>query len=113
MQANESIMDLQRKAYKKMLNRPAELQAIKRTVIVEVVEDSNTTASGIVLQGTQERNPTAQIVSVGPQCDCGLEVGDCVVLDWNRVGKMNHNNKTYYVTDQSNVLAVFLDQTAN
>jgi co-chaperonin GroES (HSP10) len=85
------------------------MQAIKKTVIVEVLEDSNTTESGIVLQGAQERNPSARIVSVGPQSDCGLKAGDTVVIDWNRVGKMNYNNKTYYVTDQSNVMAVFTD----
>ena len=109
MKPNESIMDLQQKAYKKMLNRPAELQAIKRTVIVEVVEDTNTTESGIVIQGAQERNPTALVVSVGPQTDCGVVVGNRVVVDWGRVGRINHNDKTYYVTDQSNILGVFTD----
>jgi co-chaperonin GroES (HSP10) len=36
-------------------------------------------------------------------------VGDTVVVDWGRVGKMNYDDKTYYVTDQSNVLGVFTD----
>lgn len=85
------------------------MQAIKKTVIVEVVEEVNTTESGIVLQGAQERNPSARIVSVGPQSDCGLKAGDTVVVDWGRVGKMSYNDKTYYVTDQSNILGVFLD----
>ena len=60
-------------------------------------------------QGAQERNPSARIVSVGPQSDCGLAVGDTVVVDWGRVGKMSYNDKTYYVTDQSNILGVFTD----
>lgn len=85
------------------------MKAVKKTVIVEVVEDSNTTESGIVLQGAQDRNPTARIVSVGPQSDCGLAVGDRVVVDWSRVGKFSHEARTYYVTDQSNIMGVFQD----
>ena len=85
------------------------MKALKKTVIVEVIEDANTTESGLILQGAQERNPSARIVSVGPQVDCGLEVGNRVVVDWGRVGKFTHEARTYYVTDQSNVLGVFTD----
>lgn len=85
------------------------MKAIKKTVIVEVLEDSNTTESGIVLQGAQERNPAARVVAVGEQSDCGIEVGNRVVVDWTRVGKFSHDNKTYYVTDQSNIAAIYLD----
>jgi co-chaperonin GroES (HSP10) len=83
------------------------MKALKKTVIVEVIEASTTTESGIVLQGAQERNPTACIVSVGPQVDCGVVVGDRVVVDWGRVGKFSHCDRTYYVTDQTNILGVF------
>jgi len=78
-------------------------------VIIEVIEEANTTESGLILQGTQESNPSARIVAVGPQVDCGLQVGNTVVVDWGRVGKFTHEARTYYVTDQSNILGVFED----
>jgi co-chaperonin GroES (HSP10) len=83
------------------------VKAIKKMVIVQVLEDANTTESGIVLQGRQDRNPVATVVSVGAQCDCGLVPGNRVVLDWSRVNQFQNQTKTYYVTDQSHVLAVF------
>jgi co-chaperonin GroES (HSP10) len=85
------------------------LEAIKRTVILEAIQKEAATESGLILQG-QDNSPTeARVVSVGPKVDCGLVVGDRVIVDWNRVGKMNHNDKTYYVTDQSNIVGVFTD----
>jgi co-chaperonin GroES (HSP10) len=83
------------------------MKALKKTVIVEVVAESNTTESGIVLQGVQEQNPTATVVSVGAQSDIGLVPGDRVMIDWGRVGRFEHEARTYYVTDQSNIVAVF------
>ena len=83
------------------------MKALKKTVIVEVIAQSTTTESGIVLQGVQEQNPTATVVAVGPQTDCGLAVDDRVMVDWTRVGRFEHEGRTYYVTDQSNILGVF------
>ena len=83
------------------------MKALKKTVIVEVVAESNTTESGILLQGVQEQNPTASVVAVGPQSDIGLALGDQVLVDWARVGRFEHEGRTYYVTDQSNIMGVF------
>jgi len=83
------------------------MKALKKTVIVEVVAQSTTTESGIVLQGAAEQNPTATVVAVGAQSDLGLAPGDRVMVDWGRVGRFEHEARTYYVTDQSNIVAVF------
>jgi co-chaperonin GroES (HSP10) len=85
------------------------MKALKKTVIVEVVAKSTTTESGIVLQGAVEQNPTASVVAVGPQSDIGLEPGNQVLVDWARVGRFEHEGRTYYVTDQSNILGVFTE----
>lgn len=85
------------------------LQALKKTVILEAIERENTSAGGLILQGADDRQTEGRILSVGPKSDCGLKVGDRVLVDWTRVGKMSHDDKTYYVTDQSNIMAVFED----
>jgi co-chaperonin GroES (HSP10) len=83
------------------------IQAVKKNIIVQVVERENTTASGLILKGAEDPNPPARVVAVGPQIDCGVAVDDLVIVDWTRVGRFQHDSRTYYVTDQSNVMAVF------
>ena len=83
------------------------MKALKKTVIVEIVANATTTESGIVLQGAAEPNPTAIVVAVGAQSDIGLVPGDRVMVDWTRVGRFEHDARTYHVTDQSNIVAVF------
>lgn len=85
------------------------LAAIKKTVIIEAIQKENTTESGLILKGPDPAPTEARILSVGPKVDCGLVVGDRVIVDWSRVGKMNHDDKTYYVTDQSNIIGVFTE----
>lgn len=96
------------KLYYQIEEKPM-LRAVKRTVLLEMIERENTTESGLIIKGGDERTPEARVVSVGPQCDCELKVGDRVVVDWSRVGKIVDGDKTLYVTDQTNIMAVFED----
>lgn len=85
------------------------MQAIRKTVIVEMIDDNNTTESGLIIKSQQRDYPPATVVSVGPQVDCGVKIGDRVYVDWGRVGKFEHASRTYYVTDQTNLLGVFTE----
>jgi co-chaperonin GroES (HSP10) len=85
------------------------LQALKQTVIVEQIQQLNTTESGLIVTGVTEPQTEGRIVSVGPTVTCGLQVGDRVVVDWTRVGRLAHDGKIYYVTGQSNIIGVFED----
>lgn len=83
------------------------LKALKNTVILELIERENTTASGLIIKGVTEEQTEGRIVSVGPTVDCGIEVGNRVLVDWNRVMKITHEGSTYFVTKQDNLIAVF------
>jgi len=85
------------------------LKAIKKNVIIEMIQQETTTDSGLVLSGVSKDIPQAQVIAVGPEVDCGLVAGDRVVVDWARVGRMDYKDKIYYVTGQSNILAVFVE----
>lgn len=85
------------------------MQAIKHYAIVEVLKQENTTDSGLIISGNQQQDPVAQVVSVGPDCDAAIVVGKRVVVDWTRARSLNYNNRTYYVVDHNNVLAVYQD----
>lgn len=84
------------------------LQAIKGHVIVQAIETENVTDSGLVLQSDYQKQTEARIVSVGSTVEA-MKVGDRVLVDWNRVGKVTFENETYFVTGQSNIIGVFED----
>lgn len=84
------------------------LQAIKGHVILQAIEKPNTTEAGLILQSSQEQQTEARIISVGSTVE-SMKVGDRVLVDWNRVGKVNFENEIYYVTGQSNIIGVFED----
>lgn len=84
----------------------SKLQAIKGHVILQAIVKDNVTEAGLILQKSQEQQTEARVVSVGSTVEA-IEVGDRVLVDWNRVGQIKFNDEIYYVTGQSNVLGVF------
>jgi|LauGreDrversion4_2_1035121.scaffolds.fasta_scaffold385495_3 co-chaperonin GroES (HSP10) len=83
----------------------SKLKATGTRILIEKVEESRTTAGGIVLQHSQEV-PKAKILSVGPQVKEDVAVGNIIVVDWSKVGVFNFENEKQYVVDESTVLAV-------
>jgi len=81
------------------------LKATGTRVLIEKLEASTTTASGIVLQ-SQIESPQARILSIGPQVKEDLAVGDTIVVDWSKVGVFSFENSKQYVVDESTILAV-------
>lgn len=82
------------------------LKALKTRVVIEKIDAEKTTSSGIVLQRAVEDVVYARVCDVGPTVDADVKVGDQVVVDWNRVGHMPYEGRTYYVIDQSDIMAV-------
>jgi co-chaperonin GroES (HSP10) len=71
------------------------------------MELEQATESGIILQNPQGLNPRAQIISIGPKVNCGLAVGNQLMVDWRRTDPVKHEDQTYYLVDQQDVWAVF------
>ena len=83
----------------------SKLQATGTRILIEKMEASTTTQSGIVLQSAQEV-PQARILSIGPQVKEDVAVGNIVVVDWSKVGVFSYENERQYVVDESTILAV-------
>ena len=83
----------------------SKLKATGTRILIEKMEASMTTKSGIVLQSQQEA-PKARIVSIGPQVKEDVVVGNIVVVDWSKVGVFSYENQPQYVVDESTILAV-------
>ena len=83
----------------------SKLRATGTRILIERMEASTTTQSGIVLQSAQEV-PQARILSIGPQVKEDVAVGYIVVVDWSKVGVFSYENERQYVVDESTILAV-------
>ena len=83
----------------------SKLQALGTRILIERMEESKTTPSGIVLQSAQEV-PRARILSIGPQVKEDVVVGNIVAVDWSKVGVFSFENEKHYVVDESTILAV-------
>lgn len=83
----------------------SKLKALGTRILIEKLESSRTTASGIVLQSAQEA-PKARILSIGAQVKEDVAVGDIVAVDWSRVGVFSYENEKQYIVDESTILAV-------
>jgi co-chaperonin GroES (HSP10) len=81
------------------------LRATGTRCLIEKLEASTTTASGIVLQSSQEA-PKARILHIGPAVKEDLAVGNIIVVDWSKVGVINFENTKHYMVDESTILAV-------
>lgn len=79
------------------------IEAIGKRIIIERVETEKRTATGIVLQFDHTQSPRARVVSIGDEVTIKVSVGEEVVPDWNKVMHTKHNNRDYFVIDQTDI----------
>jgi co-chaperonin GroES (HSP10) len=82
------------------------MKAIRQQVILQAVEATKTTASGIIVQGGTDEQTPATVVS------CGNEVtevreGDRVMIDWRHARPFKFNDSQYFTIAESNIIAVY------
>ena len=78
-----------------------------RVLIEEIVEDVKS-ESGIIL-GTTEKSPqrVGKVISVGASVE-EIKVNDKVRFDGYRVTPLDFDGKTYLITEENNVIGVFI-----
>jgi len=86
------------------------IEAVGTRIVLEKVEATTTTSSGIVLS-----SPTTEsrgvVISIGAEAKskegCPV-IGDKVIIDWARTGayKFQHQGKELYIVDYSGIYAV-------
>lgn len=84
------------------------IQALGTKLIVERVEQEQTSESGIFLSNLQDPNPMAEVVSVGDQVKIAVTVGDRVAISWNNTATQKFKGRTYYIVDESGVFGKLL-----
>ena len=73
---------------------------LNRNVIVERIEPVRTTASGIVLQSSQEPDKAKVIATASDE----VQVGELLMINWNKASKIDKDLYRVHVED---VIAVF------
>lgn len=82
------------------------LKAMGTKIIVERLEQEQTSAAGIVLTNMQDPNPMAVVVSIGSQVKIDVCIGDHCSISWNNTATQKYKGKTYYVVDETGLFAV-------
>jgi co-chaperonin GroES (HSP10) len=77
------------------------LQALGTKLIIERVEQEQTSESGILLTNLQDPNPMATVVSVGDAVKIPVSVGDRISVSWNNTANQKYKGKTYYIVDET------------
>jgi co-chaperonin GroES (HSP10) len=70
-------------------------------IVIERLEGSKKTESGIILKSSDEPD-RAKVISIGPKVD-EVEVGDIVLLNWNAAVKSGD----YYVITIDHVVFIY------
>ena len=86
------------------------MKAIRKDVIVQIVEQERTTESGLIIQGTDtSQQQQLRVIAVGDEVTA-VQAGDLVVVDQQgRSRGFDLNNQRYYVIKESDVAAVYID----
>lgn len=78
-----------------------------RVLIEEVIEDIKS-ESGIILGETKtSAQRIGKVISIGHSVE-GIKISDKVMFDGHRVAPLNLDGKTYLITEESNVIGVYL-----
>ena len=81
------------------------MRPLQNKVIVERIEQTNTTSSGIIIKGSTGEPDRAKVISAGPDAN-EVSEGDVVLLDWNRAVKSGD----FYVVTEDNIVFVYEEQ---
>jgi len=77
------------------------LNALGTKLIIERVEQDQTTAGGIIVTNQQDPNPLATVISKGDDVKIKVNVGDQIAVSWNNTAQQRYLGKTYYIVDES------------
>jgi co-chaperonin GroES (HSP10) len=79
------------------------IEALGTKLVIERVEQEQTSSSGIILSNQQDNNPLARILSVGSQVKITVAVNDLAVVSWSSTAEKKYQGKTYYLIDETGV----------
>lgn len=82
------------------------MKAIRKQVILQAVEPTTTTLSGIIVQGGTDEQTPAQVISCGHEVTQVSE-GDRVLVDWRHARPFKFDGQQYYIIDEFNIIAVY------
>lgn len=77
------------------------IEALGTKLVIERVEQEQTSAAGIVLSNLQDPNPLATVLSIGDQVKINVALGDLVAVSWNNTAQQKYQGRTYHIVDET------------
>ena len=82
------------------------MQAIRKQVILQAVEQATETASGIIVKGHSDEQTPATVISCGHEVT-EVKTGDRVMIDWRHAQPFSYQNQQYFRILETNIIAVY------
>ena len=90
------------------------IKPLQDRVVIKMVEEEETTASGIILSsGAKEKPQIAEIIEVGPGREengkiikMDVKKGDRVIISKYAGTEVKYNNEDYIIVKQDDILAI-------
>ena len=77
------------------------LNALGTKLVIERVEQDQTSAGGIIVTNQQDPNPLATVISKGDDVKIKVNEGDIIAVSWNNTAQQRYLGKTYYIVDET------------
>ena len=74
------------------------MQPLRDNIIVTRIPAERKTDSGLILQSSVGEPDKAKVIAIGPKVD-ELQIGDVVLLNWNKAVKIDLDNYCVPVTE--------------
>ena len=79
-------------------------------ILIEMIENNETTKSGIILSGpAKEKSQIAKVIEIGPgkkDVDMNIKVGDKVIINKYSGTEIKYEGKEYLIIKQEDALAI-------
>jgi co-chaperonin GroES (HSP10) len=81
------------------------IKPIRNNVVIEKLETSNVTNSGIVIAGSLHEADRAMVISIGPEV-IDVKVGDVLLVNWKESKVATFGGEEIFVISEEHIIAV-------
>jgi len=81
------------------------LTPMNNLIMLERIEKEKTTASGLIVSADPSEASKAKVLAKGPQADDTIDIGDELIVDYNKGYQVKYEGKTYHFLDPKFVIA--------
>jgi co-chaperonin GroES (HSP10) len=79
------------------------IEALGTKLIIEKVVEEQKSRGGLYLSMSEDPNPKARVLSVGPEVKGNINPEDLLYVEWRNTAPIKHDGKDYHVIDETSL----------